>query len=85
MKVPERSCVIRSQAMLEHVAPQGAAPNLEQLSAALSAAAKDLRVSTTEDVEALNNILGQVTLTFAPDYTLVCYYMVAHADTLALL
>ncbi len=68
MKLPERSCVIRSQAMLEHVAPQGAAPNLKQLSAALSAAAKDLQVSTTEDVEALNSILGQVAPTFAPSY-----------------
>ena len=48
--------------MLEHAAPKGALLDLEQLSAALSAAAKDLQVSTTEDVEALNNILGQVTL-----------------------
>ena len=46
--------------MLEHAAPRGGPLNLEQLSAALSAAAKDLQVSTTEDVEALNNILGQV-------------------------
>ena len=51
---------VRSQAMLEHAAPQGGVLNLEQLSKALSVAAKELQVTTSEDVEALNHILGQV-------------------------
>ena len=66
----EQCCVIRSQAMLQHAAPKGGSLNLEQLSAALSVAAKDLQISTSEDVEALNNILGQVIQSCAADLLL---------------
>jgi hypothetical protein len=71
---------VHAQAMLKDALLADGSIHLEQLSAALDTAAKDLQVTTIEDVEALNGILGQV-LPQPPNFCM-CHYvpLVTHAD-----